>query len=185
MAEDILPSILAWPLLRFGEVNYKRSSPTLYTPVRTFSKQLPLQQMGCLYSLYCLEAVEGHPNSLAPGKRPLNTIIPGLATEGGDLWGVFGVMGGSMQPQGRAQLLSNLLDHGMSVQEAVDHPRHRHEGDTLLVEGRFPEFEAERLREMGNRVEVGEGYAVPTGGAQLIRAMENGVRACGSDPRKD
>lgn len=38
---------------------------------------------------------------------------------------------------------------------------------------------------MGNRVEVGEGYAVPTGGAQLIRAMENGVRACGSDPRKD
>ena len=128
---------------------------------------------------------EGHPNALEPGKRPLHTIIPGLATKDGALWTTFGVMGGPMQPQGHAQLLSNLIDHNMSPQDAVDHPRHFHQGDILLVEGRVPEGEVERLRSMGHNVEVGENYVVPTGGAQLIRVLEDGVRACGSDPRKD
>jgi gamma-glutamyltranspeptidase/glutathione hydrolase len=129
--------------------------------------------------------VPGHPNALAPGKRPLHTLIPGLATRDGALWATFGVMGALMQPQGHAQLLINLLDHGMSPQEAVDHPRHRHEDGTLFVEGRIPEGELERLRGMGHRVEVGPNYIIPTGGAQLIRVLEGGVRACGSDPRKD
>jgi gamma-glutamyltranspeptidase / glutathione hydrolase len=129
--------------------------------------------------------VEGHPNALEPGKRPLHTIIPGLVTRDGALWAVFGNMGGFMQPQGQAQVLINLLDYGMSPQDAVEHPRHFHDVETLLVEGRLPEAEVERLREMGHRVEVGENYVVPTGGAQLIRVLESGVRACGSDPRKD
>jgi gamma-glutamyltranspeptidase/glutathione hydrolase len=129
--------------------------------------------------------VPDHPNALAPGKRPLHTIIPGLATRDGALWATFGVMGALMQPQGHAQLLINLLDYGMSPQEAVDHPRHRHEDGTLFVEGRVPEAEIARLRELGHRVEVGEDYIIPTGGAQLIRVLESGVRACGSDPRKD
>jgi gamma-glutamyltranspeptidase/glutathione hydrolase len=54
-----------------------------------------------------------------------------------------------------------------------------------LVEARIPEDEVERLREMGHRIEVGEDYVIPVGGAQLIRVLESGVRACGSDPRKD
>ncbi len=128
---------------------------------------------------------EGHPNALAPGKQPFHTIIPGLATSEGDLWAILGVMGGLMQPQGHVQLLSNLVDHGMSAQDAVDHPRHFHKGDTLLVEGRVPEAVVEKLRKMGHKVEVGENYVMPTGGAQLIRVTKNGVRACGSDPRKD
>jgi gamma-glutamyltranspeptidase / glutathione hydrolase len=127
----------------------------------------------------------GHPNALVPGKHPLHTIIPGLATRDGSLWATFGVMGGSMQPQGHTQLLANLLDYGMNPQEAVDFPRHRHEGDTLHVEGRVPQSEVERLRSKGHDVEVGPDYIVPTGGAQLIRIIDNGVRACGSDPRKD
>ena len=136
---------------------------------------------------YSFRLDPGHPNSLAPGKRPMHTIIPGLITSSstGALWAAFGVMGGPMQPQGHAQLLSNLIDHGMSTQEAVDHPRHFHGGDTLLVEGRAPESEVEKLRGMGHNVEVGPNYAIPTGGAQLIRVLEDGVRACGSDPRKD
>lgn len=126
-----------------------------------------------------------HPNSLAPGKRPLHTIIPGLATQGGSLWATFGVMGGPMQPQGHVQLLANLLDYGMSPQEAVDHARHFHDDGKLLVEGRIPQSEVEELRRRGHPVEVGPDYAIQTGGAQLIRLLENGVRACGSDPRKD
>jgi gamma-glutamyltranspeptidase / glutathione hydrolase len=141
-----------------------------------------LQNRGISFSLD-----PDHPNSLVPGKRPMHTIIPGLATSAltGALWAVFGVMGGPMQPQGHAQLLSNLTDFRMSPQEAVDHPRHRHEDGTLLVEGRVPDHELERLRSKGHRVRVGEDYEIPTGGAQLIRILENGVRACGSDPRKD
>ncbi|MGH3086008.1 MAG: gamma-glutamyltransferase [Rubrobacteraceae bacterium] len=131
--------------------------------------------------------VEGHPNSLEPGKRPMHTIIPGLATKDGSLWATFGVMGGPMQPQGHAQLLSNLIDHGMNAQDAVDHPRHfhDHDEDALLVEGRVSKTEIEKLKSMGHAVEVGPDYVVPVGGAQLIRVHENGVRACGSDPRKD
>jgi gamma-glutamyltranspeptidase / glutathione hydrolase len=139
-----------------------------------------LQNRGNFFRL-----VEGHPNALEPGKRPLHTIIPGLVTRDGALWAVFGNMGGLMQPQGHAQVLANLLDYGMSPQDAVEHPRHFHDGETLLLEGRVPEADVERLREMGHRVEVGENYVVPTGGAQLIRVLESGVRACGSDPRKD
>ena len=126
-----------------------------------------------------------HPNALVPGKRPLHTIIPGLATKNGSLWATFGVMGGAMQPQGHAQLLANLIDYGMSPQEAVDYPRHFHDDDTLLLEGRVPASEAEKLCGRGHRVEFAADYAIQTGGAQLIRVLENGVRACGSDPRKD
>jgi gamma-glutamyltranspeptidase/glutathione hydrolase len=129
--------------------------------------------------------VEGHPNALEPHKRPLHTIIPGLATKDGALWATFGVMGAAMQPQGHAQLLLNLLDYGMSPQEAVDHPRHRHEGNTLLVEGRLPEAEIEELRRRYHHVELAADYAIPTGSGQLIRILDGGVRACGSDPRKD
>jgi gamma-glutamyltranspeptidase / glutathione hydrolase len=127
----------------------------------------------------------GHPNAVAPGKRPMHTIIPGLATSEGALWAVFGVMGAAMQPQGHAQLLANLLDYGMDPQEAADHPRHRHEDGVLLIEGRVPVDEIEKLRALGHRVQVNEDYMIPAGGAQLVRILENGVRACGSDPRKD
>jgi gamma-glutamyltranspeptidase / glutathione hydrolase len=140
----------------------------------------------CLHNrgnLFRLEA--GHPNAIAPGKRPMHTIIPALATREGALWAVFGVMGAAMQPQGQAQLLVNLLDYGMEPQEAADHPRHRHENGVLLIEGRVPESEIENLRKLGHRVRVNADYMIPAGGAQLIRILENGVRACGSDPRKD
>jgi gamma-glutamyltranspeptidase/glutathione hydrolase len=140
----------------------------------------------CLHnrgSLFRLEP--GHPNAIAAGKRPLHTIIPGLATREGALWAVFGVMGAAMQPQGHAQLLVNLLDYGMDSQEAVDHLRHRHENGRLLIEGRVPVSEIEKLRALGHRVQLKEDYMIPAGGAQLIRILENGVRACGSDPRKD
>ena len=140
----------------------------------------------CLHNRGTLFRLEpGHPNAIAPRKRPLHTIIPGLATKGGALWAVFGVMGAAMQPQGQAQLLINLLDYGMDPQEAVEYPRHRHENGVLLIEGRVPEDEIARLRARGHRIEVKEDFMIPAGGAQLIRILDNGVRACGSDPRKD
>ena len=73
----------------------------------------------------------------------------------------------------------------MAPQEAVDHPRHYLDGGVLLVEGRVPEGEVAKLRRWGHEVEVGPPYAEPTGGAQVVRLHEDGVRAAGSDPRKD
>jgi gamma-glutamyltranspeptidase / glutathione hydrolase len=127
----------------------------------------------------------GHPNAIAPGKRPMHTLIPGLVTSDGALWAVFGVMGAAMQPQGHAQVLVDLLDYDMDPQAAVEHPRHRHENGVLLIEGRVPEEEIASLRGRGHRIEVREDFMIPAGGAQLIRILDNGVRACGSDPRKD
>ncbi|HET9966225.1 MAG TPA: gamma-glutamyltransferase [Rubrobacter sp.] len=127
----------------------------------------------------------GHPNAIAPGKRPMHTLIPGLVSSDGALWAVFGVMGAAMQPQGHAQVLVDLLDYDMDPQAAVEHPRHRHENGVLLIEGRVPEEEIASLRGRGHRIEVREDFMIPAGGAQLIRILDNGVRACGSDPRKD
>jgi gamma-glutamyltranspeptidase/glutathione hydrolase len=81
------------------------------------------QNRGELFSLS-----DGHPNVYAPGKRPFQTIIPGFATRGEDPWLSFGVMGGAMQPQGQAQIISHMVDFGLGVQEAGDAPRWHHDG---------------------------------------------------------
>ncbi len=71
---------------------------------------------------------EGHPNRLAPGRRPFHTIIPGMLLESGGLLGPFGVMGGPMQPQGHMQVVCRLVDHGDDPQAALDAPRWRVDG---------------------------------------------------------
>ncbi len=83
------------------------------------------QNRGSLFAL-----TDGHPNIYAPGKRPFHTIIPGFALKGGEPWLAFGVMGGDMQPQGQAQVISNMVDFGLALQEAGDAPRWHHEGSS-------------------------------------------------------
>ncbi|MBI5938798.1 MAG: gamma-glutamyltransferase family protein, partial [Caulobacterales bacterium] len=83
------------------------------------------QDRGELFSL-----TDGHPNLYAPGKRPFQTIIPGFAVRDGQPWLSFGVMGGDMQPMGQAQIISNMVDHGLDLQAAGDSPRWHHEGGT-------------------------------------------------------
>jgi gamma-glutamyltranspeptidase/glutathione hydrolase len=84
-----------------------------------------LQDRGELFSLE-----EEHANKFEPGKRPFHTIIPAFITKDGEPWISFGVMGGSMQPQGHAQIVVNMIDFGMNLQEAGDAPRIRHGGSS-------------------------------------------------------
>jgi len=128
-----------------------------------------------------------HPNCLAPNKRPFHTIIPCLVTEDGDLRMSFGVMGGAMQPQGHVQVLTNILDHGMDVQAAIDAPRFYYQpepGAPHLIEPYFPDETLAELRRRGHKLTLGEGGIF--GGAQMIMVDGNsGALLCGSEPRKD
>lgn len=157
-----------------------------------------LQSRGANFSL-----TPGHPNALAPGKRPYHTIIPAIATNPDDrsLHTVFGVMGGFMQPQGHVQLLINMLIFGMDAQKALDAPRicigpmghcesasvnermvYIEEGIDLLV--------VEELRRRGHVIHVMHGWDREIfGRGQVIRAFhgEGGqtVLEGGSDIRAD
>ncbi len=82
-----------------------------------------LQNRGAQFSLDAKSR-----NVIAPGKRPFHTIIPGMVTKGDQPFLAFGVMGGTMQPQGQVQTLVNILDLGMNLQAAGDAPRVRHLG---------------------------------------------------------
>jgi gamma-glutamyltranspeptidase/glutathione hydrolase len=125
---------------------------------------------------------QGHPNRLAPRKLPLHTIIPAFVTREGRPWLSFGVMGGSMQPQGHVQVLLNLIEFGMDLQEAVDAPRFRHlSGTTVSIED-LPEEVAVELRARGHTLR--DPAAVAFGGAQAVMRLSRGWAAA-SDPRKD
>jgi gamma-glutamyltranspeptidase/glutathione hydrolase len=94
-----------------------------------------LQNRGALFSLQ-----EGHANVYEPGKRPFHTIIPAFVMKDGKPFMSFGVMGGSFQPQGHAQILINVIDFGMNIQEAGDAARIRHTGssqptDEVMTDG--------------------------------------------------
>ena len=126
---------------------------------------------------------DGHPNRLAPGKRPFHTIIPGMLLEGGSLLGPFGVMGGAMQPQGHMQLVLRLVDHGDDPQAALDAPRWRvGVGREVELEPGLWEAEA-GLAALGHDVRRGT-IQHPFGVGQAILRMGEALVG-GSDGRGD
>lgn len=128
---------------------------------------------------------EGHPNCIAPGKRPLHTIIPGMLCRDGRATMSFGVMGGEYQAMGHMQFLTRLLGYGLDVQEAQDAPRWMVDPFTgeAEIEGLVGDDVVENLRAKGHRIERS---TRPIGGSQAIAIdWNNGVLIGGSDPRKD
>ncbi|MDA0310500.1 MAG: gamma-glutamyltransferase [Gemmatimonadetes bacterium] len=125
---------------------------------------------------------EGHPNQIAPNKSPFHTIIPAFVTKDGAPWLSFGVMGGSMQPQGHVQVMLNMVEFGMDPQEAIDAARFRHfSGTTVAIENLDPAVGAQ-LVSLGHELRDPEGVAF--GGGQAILKLPRGWAAA-SDPRKD
>src|SRR5664280_171766 len=150
-----------------------------------------LQDRGALFSL---EA--GHPNVLAPGKRPFHTIIPAFLGRDGKPQMAFGVMGGDMQPQGHAQIVVNVVDFGMNLQEAGDAPRFYHTEDSeptgtvmtnggiLSLELGVPEEVRQALLRRGHKLV--EASASVFGGYQAVwRDPATGVYFGASESRKD
>jgi gamma-glutamyltranspeptidase/glutathione hydrolase len=124
----------------------------------------------------------GHYNCIAPRKRPLHTIIPAMAYRGDDLLS-FGVMGGEYQPMGHVYVLTNWLDFGMDLQEAIDAPRFQPGGGVVALERPIPQEVLKALQQCGHVVGRSE---LSLGGAQAIYVdARNGVLSAGSDPRKD
>jgi len=127
----------------------------------------------------------GHPNCVGPGKRPYQTIIPGFVTQNGRPVMSFGVMGGTMQPQGHTQVMVRIADYGQSPQAACDGPRFRFvQGlDVSVEEAGFPAATLEELQRRGHRIVTIDDYN-QFGSAQLIWKLEGGYFVA-SDPRRD
>lgn len=134
------------------------------------------------------------PNRLAGGKRPMHTLNCYLLTRGREPWVVGNTPGGNMQVQWNAQVISNLVDLGMDVQQAVGAPRwHLVPGTDparigapfeVRIESPFGGEVIEEMRSRGHEVvDSGPWLRVEGGRCQLIAFEEFGVMTGGSDPR--
>jgi len=123
----------------------------------------------------------GHPNEAGPAKRPMHTIIPGMLRQNGRVTMPFGVMGGAYQPCGHARFVSNLTDHGLEPQAAIDGPRCFSGPDGMEVERGYSDRVRAELAAMGHKVTIPE---TPLGGAQAMR-IDGDLLIGASDPRKD
>jgi gamma-glutamyltranspeptidase / glutathione hydrolase len=149
-----------------------------------------LQDRGELFSLE-----PGHPNVYAPGKRPFHTIIPAFVTRDGYRYMSFGVMGGSMQPQGHVQIMLNLIDFDMNLQEAGDAPRIYHTGSSqptgeqmknggkVLLENGYPPETWRELEARGHR--LGQRPGIFGGYQAVMWDNELKVYFGASESRKD
>lgn len=132
-------------------------------------------------------------NHLAPGKRPMHTLIPAMLMRDGLPWVVFGTMGGHGQAQTHLQLLSNLVDFGMTPQEAIEAPRwvsgRGNENDpphVLYLEPGFGEEVLAELRAMDHDARFCEPFSSLMGHANMIQIdREHGILMGASDPRAD
>jgi gamma-glutamyltranspeptidase/glutathione hydrolase len=141
-----------------------------------------LHNRGALFTL------EGnHPNTLAPRKRPLHTIIPAFMEKDGVRIG-FGIMGGWTQSQAHAQFVSNIADYGMTIQQALEAGRfvkNSFRGCDVNVEALVPESTRNALKALGHEVRVVPLRTDTFGRGQAIMSRPDGVHFGASEPRHD
>jgi gamma-glutamyltranspeptidase/glutathione hydrolase len=129
-----------------------------------------------------------HPNALAPRKRPLQTVIPAFMKR--EQVGIgFGVMGGWNQPQAHVQVVTNIVDHSLNIQQALEAPRFvklTFPGTDVMMESRVPESVRQALERRGHDVDLQGEFSNMVGGGQAVM-HDAGARVNygGSDPRKD
>jgi gamma-glutamyltranspeptidase/glutathione hydrolase len=142
-----------------------------------------LQNRGALFSLD-----PQSPNVLAGHKRPLHTIIPAFMTKG-QIRIAFGIMGGWNQSQAHAQFVSNVIDHKMNIQAALEAPRFTKQtfsGCDVDIENRVPVSIREELTAKGHQLKVRGAFSDEVGGGQAVmRDFSTRINYGASDPRKD
>ena len=129
------------------------------------------------------------PNLIGPGKQQDFCIAPAQIFDAADdkkirmsistpgSWGILHTT---------AQMMSNHIDAGMNVQEAIEAPRFRiYDTGMLLLENRFPERMRADLARRGHRVHVAPDWHNAVGGGQGIQFTEHGTMLGGADPRRD
>lgn len=141
-----------------------------------------LQNRGAHFSLDPAAA-----NVIAPGKRSLHTLIPGLVLKNEQPTHVFGTMGGDGQPQIHLQLLERLLVDGMSPQEAVSAPRWvvSAADGSITMESSFDNDLVADLRRRGHDVTTTTELDSSMGHAHVIKVQSDGTYRAGADPRTD
>jgi gamma-glutamyltranspeptidase/glutathione hydrolase len=141
-----------------------------------------LQNRGALFTLD-----QGHPNVVAPGKRPYHTLTPtmGLNPDGSFSF-ALGTPGGDSQVQSLVQILNNLFMFGMTPQEAIEAPRFRSYQDLRVAfEDRFPAYILQGLMDQGHIPNVVNGWTATFGGAQMILLESSGTLTAAADPRRE
>ena len=135
-----------------------------------------------------------HANALSPRKRPFHSILPGFAEKDGKRIG-FGIMGGPVQPLSHAQFISNMVDHGMNLQGALEAPRfvearangRKLEGCEVAMETRVPAETRQALEGMGHKIDLMGAYDLIHGGTgqAVMHDSSTPVNFAASDPRGD
>ncbi|MGB7132789.1 MAG: gamma-glutamyltransferase family protein, partial [Candidatus Sulfotelmatobacter sp.] len=142
-----------------------------------------LQDRGALFSLD-----PSSPNALAPRKRPFHTIIPAFMERGDEHIG-FGIMGGANQPLAHAQFVSNVVDYGMNIQEAMEEARFTvspQRGCHIVIESRVPPEVRQKLTTMGHQFDVRGAYTTAMGrGQAVLHNTKTKVNYGASDARAD
>jgi gamma-glutamyltranspeptidase/glutathione hydrolase len=133
----------------------------------------------------------GHPNVLAPGKRPFHTLTPFMYLRDGKPALVAGTMGGEGQPQTLVAVTTRVLDVALDAQAAVEAPRGVY-GRTwgaptraLAIESRFGEPVTAELARRGHDVRVLDPWSDTAGHAQAVELRPDGLLVGGGDPRAD
>jgi gamma-glutamyltranspeptidase/glutathione hydrolase len=132
-----------------------------------------------------------HPNAFAPGKRPFHTLLAAMVTRADEPVLGFATMGGDGQAMFHAQVLTNVLDHGMEIQEAIERPRFMlgkldpaDAPDVARIESRVPERVREDLARRGHNVKTVSDWFTQMGNAHGI-TLAGGTLRGGADPRGD
>ena len=141
-----------------------------------------LHNRGALFNLD-----PGHPNIIAPGKRPYHTLTPMMALHGdGSFAFTLGTPGGDSQPQSLLQIVNNFTLFGMTPQAAIEAPRFRSYGGLQIAfEDRVTGAVLAELGALGHEVEVVHGWTATFGGAHMILRDRDGTLTAASDPRRE
>ena len=141
-----------------------------------------LHNRGALFNLE-----PGHPNIIAPGKRPYHTLTPMMALRGdGSFAFTLGTPGGDSQPQSLLQIVNNFALFGMTPQAAIEAPRFRSYGGLRIAfEDRVAGSVLRELSALGHEVEVVHGWTATFGGAHMILRDRDGTLTAASDPRRE